>query len=116
MAPFHLVHFVYTHKRRSLGRASWQLRLAHHRLPSRPQQRRGRVLMAVAPARVQIVHGKNDTRTEVPISEQFYEDSVAQDKTLLKPDAHHQLFQDRPEVAEQAMQDISSWILERVPP
>ena len=49
------------------------------------------------------------------MSEKFYEESAAQDKTLLKPDACHQLFQDRPEVAEQAMQDIAAWVLERVP-
>jgi alpha-beta hydrolase superfamily lysophospholipase len=64
---------------------------------------------------VQIVQGQKDTRVEPDVAKQFYEQADAEDKALLEyMQAHHQLFQDRPDVAQQAMRDLSEWFAKHV--
>lgn len=65
---------------------------------------------------VQIIHSKNDSRTECSASKAFIEASTCPDKLLLDyDDGAHQLLQDTPEVQARVKDDLTGWILKHVP-
>ena len=60
---------------------------------------------------LQIIQGQKDPRVEPAFTKHFHEEAQAADKTLLEYDeAYHQLFQDRPQVTEKALNDLTDWL------
>lgn len=61
-----------------------------------------------------ILVGSDDTRVNIPDSEKFVQLAKSKDKRLkIIDNARHLLFQDKPEITKEVIEDITDWILAR---